>query len=101
MTITQRNNPAKVWFWQFYSKKSTIDTTPPREFAQHARPLLSYMPGDDISIEFDEAIDCSSTSVTGRASGGAVFSSASFVIICKANEVFIDFAASLTVTVGA
>ena len=37
----------------------TLDRKMPVEYAQHARPQKTYYPGDDISMTFNEDIDCS------------------------------------------
>ncbi len=86
---------------QSYSSILTvlIDRAAPRDFTQHIRPLGSYLPNDDISVPFNEPIDCASVSVKGMSSTNATLSKDSFVVMCSGNTLFLDFAPTLSPSV--
>ena len=99
VTITQRNAPATVWFWRFYVKAALADTTAPKELAQHAQPKLEYYPGDDISMVFDEPIDCSVLAASLLVGDGSVISQSDLLVLCSENSVFLDFSPTMSIVV--
>jgi hypothetical protein len=99
VTITQRNAPTNVWFWRFYVKAALADTTAPKELAQHAQPKLEYYPGDDISMAFDEPIDCSVLAASLLVSDGSVISQSELLVLCSGNSVFLDFSPTMSIVV--
>ncbi len=101
VTITQRNAPVNVWFWRFYVKAALADTTAPKELAQHAQPKLDYFPGDDISMAFDEPIDCSVLAASLLVSDGSVISQSDLLVLCSGNSVFLDFSPTMSIVVCA
>jgi hypothetical protein len=96
VTITQETNKTNVWFWRFYVKAALADTTAPKELAQHAQPKLEYFPGDDISMAFDEPIDCSVLAASLLVSGGLVISQSELLVLCSDNSVFLDFSPTMS-----
>jgi hypothetical protein len=75
----------------------TIDRKAPKEYAHHIRPVSSYMIGDDISVAFDEEIDCSlplGVAVTGKGTGVSLQQS-DFLVSCTGNSLFLDFAPTM------
>ncbi len=75
----------------------TVDRKAPKEFSQHMRPTSVYFPGDDISVAFNEAIDCSLPrliSATLSVAGGPTFSGSDLLVLCSENAVFIDLGAN-------
>ncbi len=99
MTITQRNAPTNVWFWRFYVKAALVDTTAPKELAQHVQPKQDYYPGDDISMAFDEPIDCSALSAFLLVNDGSVISQSDLLLLCSGNSVFLDFSPTMSIVV--
>jgi hypothetical protein len=80
----------------------TLDRKAPVEFAQHARPQKTYYPGDDISMPFNENLDCSlplSFTATGTASGGVTIPQTDFLVACSGNTIFLDFSPSASISV--
>jgi hypothetical protein len=69
----------------------TIDRKAPAAYVQHARPTATYMPNDDISMPFDEALDCTNLAVSGSYTGGTL-SQSQLMVSCSSNTVFLDFA---------
>ncbi len=96
MTITQRNAPTTVWFWRFYVKAALADTIAPKELAQHAQPKLEYYPGDDISMAFDEPIDCSVLNTSMLLSNGSSITQSNLLVLCSDNSVLIDFSPTVS-----
>jgi hypothetical protein len=56
----------------------TIDRTNPQAVQQASKPAGPYFPGDEISMAFDEDLDCTSASVTITMSDATVFNQAKF-----------------------
>ncbi len=74
-----------------------VDRKAPKEFSQHIHPTSVYFPGDDISVVFNEAIDCSLPlviSATLSVAGGPTFSGSDLLVLCSNNAVFIDLGAN-------
>jgi hypothetical protein len=99
VTITQETNKTNVWFWRFYVKAALADTTAPKELAQHAQPKLDYFPGDDISMAFDEPIDCSVLVASLLLANSSVISQSELLVLCSGNSVFLDFSPTMSIVV--
>ena len=98
--IYNNSNSLDVWSWQFQYAQAIVDVSPPIELAQRFRPETSFLPGDDISIVFNEEIDCSKLSVMGRLSDGSVLDQSNFLVLCSLNQIFLDFLPTMTVSVS-
>ena len=77
----------------------TIDRTSPRAVQQASKPAGAYYPGDEISMAFDEDLDCSRVRASITMSDATVFNQAKLMVSCLNNKVFVDFAS--VVSVGA
>ena len=80
----------------------TLDRKAPVEHAQHARPQKTFYPGDDISMAFNEDLDCSlplSFTATGKASDGTAIPQSDLLVACNGNSVFLDFSPSASISV--
>ena len=75
----------------------TIDRTSPRAVQQASKPAGPYFPGDEISMAFDEDLDCTSASVTITMSDATVFNDAKLLVKCLNNKIFVDFASVVSV----
>ena len=99
VTITQRNAPANVWFWRFYVTALAADYSPPKALTQLSLPKNSFYPGDEISMTFDEPIDCAVLVASLLVSDGSVMGQSNFVLVCSENSVLLDFSSSMSVAV--
>ncbi len=98
--ISDSRNATISWTWGFYVTKAIAkDTSPPVEFVQHARPSKDYLPGDDISMTFNEPIDCSVLAVSVRVVGVRDLEPADVLTVCQGNMVFVDFSPVLSFSV--
>ncbi len=80
----------------------TLDRKAPVEHAQHARPQKTFYPGDDISMAFNEDLDCSlplSFTATGKTSDGTTIPQSDLLVACNGNSVFLDFSPSASISV--
>jgi hypothetical protein len=99
VTIAQETNKTNVWFWRFYVNAALADTTAPKELAQHVQPKLDYFPGDDISMAFDEPIDCSVLAASLLVGDKLVISQSDLLVLCSGNSVFLDFSPTMSIVV--
>ena len=77
-----------------------LDRAAPVELAQHTRPVEDYMPGDDISVVFDELLDCQAITVSARSSGGVALTGEDIIPVCHDNAVYFVFAPTMSVSVS-
>jgi hypothetical protein len=77
-----------------------LDRAAPVELAQHTRPVEDYIPGDDISVVFDELLDCQAITISARSSGGVALTGEDIIPICHDNAVYFVFAPTMSVSVS-
>ena len=75
----------------------TVDRTSPRSVQQASKPSGPYFPGDEISMAFDEDLDCSDVRASITMSDATVYSQAKLMVSCLNNKVFLDFASVVSV----
>ncbi len=75
----------------------TMDLTSPRPIRQASKPAGAYFPGDEISMAFDEDLDCSGLRVSILLSDATVFNQAKLMVSCLSNKIFVDFASVILV----
>ena len=75
----------------------TFDRTSSRAIQQATKPADPYFPGDEISVAFNEDIECASAVATITLSDATVFNQAKLLVSCLNNKVFVDFASVVAV----
>ncbi len=75
----------------------TIDRNSPRAVQQASKPAGPYFPGDEISMAFDEDLDCSHAHASITLSDATVLNQAKLRVSCLNNKVFVDFASVVSV----